>query len=167
MRFLKQAAIPAVVMAMATGSAMAGEVKISFVDQASFSDAGATPWEEQATLDALAKHLQALGKRYLPADQVLKVELLDVDLAGTVRPSRRAGTSLRFVRGGADWPRIKLRYTLEVNGQPLLNGEESVADMDYANSLGSSRGSGPLHYEKHMLDGWFKARFVERGAAAG
>ena len=167
MRFFKLTAMSALALAMATGAAVAGNVNVSFVDPARFSDAGSTPWDRQATLNALAQHLQALGKRYLPADQLLKVELLDVDLAGTTRPSRRTGTQLRIVNGGADWPRIKLRYTLEANGQPLLNGEESVADMDYSHSLGSSRGSGPLHYEKQLLEGWFKARFVERRAAAG
>lgn len=123
--------------------------------------------EKKATLESLAKYLRSLGQRYLPADQTLKVEVLDVDLAGIVRPSRRTGTPLRIVNGGADWPRIKLRYVLEAPGQARLSGEETVTDMDYAHSLGSSGASEPLHYEKQMLADWFKARFVERRASAG
>ena len=155
-----------VTTAMCTGAA-AGDVTVSFAKQAGYSDAGPSPWEEQATLDALAKHLRALGQRHLPADQLLKVEVLDVDLAGIVRPSRRTGTPLRVVNGGADWPRITLRYTLEAPGQAPRSAEEAVTDLDYAHRLGASRATEALHYEKQMLDAWFKARFVERRAVAG
>jgi hypothetical protein len=165
MRFHPQAVLAALVVAGLCASVHAGEVKVSFARQSGYTDAGQSPWDEQATIEALAKHLRTLGQRLLPADQVLKIEVLDVDLAGAVRPSRRAGQPLRIVNGGADGPRIKLRYALETPGQALLSGEESVTDMDYAHGLGASRASEPLRYEKHMLDTWFKARFVERRAS--
>ena len=155
-----------VTAAMCSGAA-AGDVTVSFAKQAGYSDAGQSPWEERATLDALAKHLQALGQRHLPADRLLKVEVLDVDLAGILRPSRRSATPLRVVNGGADWPRIALRYTLEAPGQAPQSGEEAVTDLDYAHRLGASRATEPLHYEKQMLDAWFKARFVEGRAVPG
>ena len=166
MRLDSRALLLSCITATVASTAAAGTVTVSFVNAPGFSDAGSTPWEEKSNLHALAQHLQGLGQRLLPADQVLKVEVLDVDLAGTMRPSRRAGADLRIVRGGADWPRINLRYTLEVNGKPWRSGEESVADMNYSNGLVGVRGSEPLHYEKHMLDAWFKARFAERSAAA-
>ena len=150
---------------VAACAAHAGSVTVSFVNAPGFSDAGATRWDEGADLRALARHLEALGQRHLPPEQVLKVEILDVDLAGTVRPSRQARRDLRIVKGGADWPRISLRYTLEVSGKPLLSGEESLADMNYSRGFVGERGSDPLHYEKNMLDVWFKARFLERRAA--
>ena len=147
--------------AAVASDATAGTVTVSFVNASSFSDAGPTRWEEDANLKALASHLQGLGQKYLPADQVLKFEVLDVDLAGTTRPSRRSGTNVRFVKGGVDGPRISLRYTLEVNGNPARSGEESLADINYARGLTTARESAPLFYEKRMLDEWFKARFVE------
>ena len=147
--------------AVAASDAAAGTVTVSFVNASSFSDAGSTPWEEDANLKALSSHLQGLGQKYLPADQVLKFEVLDVDLAGTTRPSRRSGTNVRIVKGGADWPRIGLRYRLESNGNPTRSGEESVADINYTRGLATARESASLFYEKRMLDEWFKARFVE------
>jgi Protein of unknown function (DUF3016) len=170
MRIHPHALLPVLVAgaaAIAGSGAAAGQASVSSAGSASFSDAGATPAAKQATVDALTRHLQALAKRYLPAEQTLKVEMLDIDLAGVLRPSARAGTELRIMKGGADWPRIKLRYALEANGQPLLSGEESVADMDYANGFGVGRGADPLHSEKKMLDAWFKARLVERKPSAG
>jgi hypothetical protein len=139
-------------------SAMAGSVSVSFVNTASFSDAGTTSWDEQANLKTLAVHLEKLGQRWLPVNQVLKVEVLDVDLAGALR-SQRDGSQIRVLRGGADWPRITLRYTLEEAGKALRTGEEQVSDMTYAQGMSGHRDSTSLFYEKRMLDAWFKARF--------
>lgn len=151
-------------VAVALPAAVAGTVTVTFAKVGHFADAGATPWEERANLDRLAGHLQALGQRHLPQDQSLKIEVLELDLAGTLRPSRRATGEVRIVRGRADWPSIGLRYRLEQGGKLLLSGEERLADLNYTNGIAAGRGSDPLHYEKHMLDAWFKARFVERRA---
>ena len=159
------AATAATVAAAAT-PATTTAVEVSFVNPPGFSDAGSTVWEREANLRALTEHLQSLGARYLSADQTLKVEVLDVDLAGSMRPSARAGRDLRVVRGGADWPRINLRYTLQGGGQPGLSGEESLADLDYSHGFTAQRASRPLHYEEHMLDVWFKTRLVERRTPA-
>ena len=169
MRFFKPALMLACLAATAAtaATAAAAAVEVSFVNPPGFSDAGSTVWEREANLRALTEHLQSLGARYLSADQTLKVEVLDVDLAGSMRPSERAGRDLRVVRGGADWPRINLRYTLQGGGQPGLSGEESVADLDYSHGFTAQRASRPLHYEEHMLDVWFKARLVERRTPAG
>ena len=150
----------------AAASALAGTVAVSFIDPASYTDAGNSRWDEDANLKALASHLQALGRRRLPAEQSLKVEVLDVDLAGTMRPSRRGGTDRRVVRGKTDWPRIKLRYQLASNGQLIRKGEELVADMDFTHGVDPVHRTEPLYYERHMLDQWFSARFVANSAPA-
>ena len=143
----------------AASAAMAGTVDVRFVDPASYGLQDRTRADEEATLQSLAQHLQQLGARYLPADQVLRIDVQDVVLAGNVRPSR-SGVPLRIVRGTSDFPQIKLKYTLEANGQPLRSGDEWVKDMNYSRGYQSARASDPLHYEKHMLDVWFKERFA-------
>ncbi len=152
-------------LSFAATAAGAGTANVSFVDAQSFEDAGTTSWEEQANLQALTTHLQGLAQCMLPAGQHLKVEVLDVDLAGTVPPSVR-GSSVRVLRRGADWPRIHLRYTLEADGKTLANGDERIADLNYTRGLSSIRESKPLYYEKRMLDAWFKTRFGEGTVAA-
>lgn len=147
------------IAAVAVSSAAAGTVSVSFVNATGFVDAGATLWDAGANQRALAGHLQALGQRHLAADQLLKVEMLDLDLAGTTRPSRHVGHDLRIVRGMADVPRISLRYTLEESGKVLRSGEESLTDVNYRRGLGHERGADPLRHEKQMLDEWFKLRF--------
>jgi hypothetical protein len=138
----------------------AGTVTVSFVDPDKYSDAANSQFERPATLKTLEAHLQYLGKRYLADGQTLSIEVLDVDLAGEMRPSRRTGTEIRIARGGADWPRMNVRYVLEGGGLPSQRGEERIADMDYQHHIPNYSSREPLRHEKQMLDAWFKAKFA-------
>ena len=166
MRFRAQTLLVSILLP-AAAAAMAGTVEVSFVTGAVYTDAGSTRWDEDANLKALASHLQGLGQRLLPANQALKVEVLDVDLAGTVHPARHGGGDLRVLRGNTDYPRIQLKYTLETDGAAQRSGTEWITDMDYAHGVPRRRDSEPLYYEKRMLDRWFKDRFVDGRAGAG
>jgi hypothetical protein len=148
-------------------AAAAGAVTVSFADASRFTDVGSTPWERESNLRALAGHLDFLARRYLADGETLKVEVLDVDLAGTTHPSRRAGRELRDLKGGADAPHIRLRYTLEAKGRPPRHGEEVLSDLAYSQRFSGAHGAEPLHCEKEMLSDWFKARFALRETEGG
>lgn len=146
-------------LAVAAAAAQAGTVSVSFANEGRFADAGRPASEQEANLRTLAHHLQALGQRHLPAEQTLRVEVTDVDLAGELRPSVRRGGELRVLTGGADWPRVSLRYTLESGGRVLSSGEETLSALDYAHRLRTASRD-PLHHEKRLLDDWFRERFT-------
>jgi hypothetical protein len=155
------------VLACATASAAtAGTVDVRFVNSRLYADAGNAAWEEEANLQAIDRHLKARGQRWLPANHVLKVDVLDVDLAGAVRPFH-GGAEIRVLRGGADFPRIHLKYTLEVDGKVERSGDEWLTDLNYTGRLTGERSSESLHYEKRMIDEWFKARFLQGAASPG
>jgi len=143
----------------ATGAA-AGTVAVSFVNPASYTDIGATRWDEEANLRELDRYLRALGQRWLTASQSLKVEVLEVDLAGAMRPGPMGQPELRILTGEADFPRMRLRYTLSGDG-PQRSGDERLADLNYTRGLANRGDSQALFYEKRMLYAWFKARFVD------
>jgi hypothetical protein len=145
----------------------AGTVEVSFLEPARYSDAGRDPAESRRNEDTLARHLEGLGQRYLAAGQVLKVDVLDVDLAGTVRPSRRGNGEIRIVRGGADAPHIRMRYSLTEGGQVVKTAEETVTDLSYLAHANTPPTGDPLRLEKRMLDDWFKTRFVAKQTLAG
>ncbi len=140
------------------GAARAGKVEVVFVDPASYTDIGATRWDEQANLREIDRHLRTLGQRLLPANQTLTVEVLEVDLAGALRPQPN-GTDLRVLTGQADFPRMHLRYVLTGDGVQR-SGDERLADLNYTRGLAKRGDSEALFYEKRMLQAWFKARFV-------
>jgi hypothetical protein len=158
---MRLAPVAFIVSCLLAGAAHAGSVAVSFSGTPRFSDAGDTFADEQANRLAIAQYIESLGARYLPAQQTLKLEIVDIDLAGEIRHPRRAGwRELRVAKGGADFPRMTVRYTLESGGQVLRSGEETISDMDYTHHVAQPRASEPLHFEKRMLDEWFRTRFA-------
>ncbi len=145
-------------------AAQAGTVEVSYDPATAWADAGDTPNERTATLESLAAALRALGPRLPGQDAVLRVQLLDVDLAGTLLPVGPTGKMMRIVRGGADWPRLRLSYTLSEGGRELRRGEEQLSDMAYLWHPNAAEPSDPLQREKRLLTGWFEQRIL--GAAA-
>ena len=141
----------------------AGTVSVSYIQPDKFADAADARRDIEGNLSALTRHLELLGERHLSTGQKLTIEVLDVDLAGEVRPLRRLQQDVRVLKGGVDWPRIKLRYTLESPGQPTRRDEQTVADMAYLQRISRYPDGESLQYEKRMLDEWFVAQF---GAAA-
>lgn len=167
MQFDRSTLISLCFLAGAVPAYGAGSVEVSFVAAAGYTDAGKDPADARVNEATLAHFLQGLGERHLAPDQVLKIDVLDIDLAGTVRPSRRANGDLRIARGGADVPRITMRYSLVVGGKVVESGEETVADLNYLRSSPDYGIADPLRHEKRMLYGWFKARFIDHKPPAG
>ena len=137
----------------------AGTVEVAYINPESYSDAGASATDERANVEALGLHLRRLGERLLPPGHVLRIEVLDVDLAGVVRPTHRG--TVRTLRGMADFPAVHLRHTLQAPGQPARSGEDRISDMNYTRNAATHRVSSEhLYYEKRMLDAWFRQRFA-------
>jgi hypothetical protein len=141
-------------LALAAHGAMAATT-VKYIEPDKFSDVPFTPWERDDTLKQITDHFNKLGQS-LPEGQDLHVDVLDIDLAGRAIPSARAGRDIRVVRGLADWPRMKLRWSVEQNGQVVKSGQDDIQDMDYQNHVHDYFDSDPLRYEKQMLDDWFK-----------
>jgi hypothetical protein len=149
-------------LALASGFASA-DVTVNYVQPERFSDMPFATWEREAVLKDLTGHFAKLGAE-LPAGQNLRVEVLDVDLAGREYPGR-GGRDLRILKNGADWPRIELRYTIEQNGQVLRSGQAQLRDMDYMDRTGRLSDNDSLRYEKRMIDEWFHAEILPREQA--
>lgn len=144
----------------ASAGAWAG-VSVTYTEPEKFSDLPFAPIEREQVLKDLRAHFVELGKK-LPADQDLKIEVRNVDLAGREEPTRGASNEIRVMRGGADWPHISLRYSLESNGKVLRSGSEELSDMVYLNRIGVYSSGDRLRYEKRMIDDWFAKQFPAR-----
>ena len=156
---LKRIFLAAVVLAAMPSYAT---VDVAFVNPEKFADASNQRWEMQGTLDAIAQHMKRTGDRYIAPNETLKIEVLDLDLAGWARFAGRAPNDSRVVRGGADFPTMKLRYTLQ-SPQGAKSGEADISDMTYQNHGLTTRGaSEPYYYEKRMIDDWFRSTFAQR-----
>ena len=149
-------------------SAWAGpNLTVVFVNPEKYSDASYSSSfanaQDQADVQRdIEQHLQGLAERALPSGDSLKIEVLDIDLAGRVEPFRsRVGADVRVVRD-ISWPRMELRYTLTHGGQATASREERLSDLNYLSSFNRYSSGDRLRYEKAMLDDWFAERFAKR-----
>jgi Protein of unknown function (DUF3016) len=145
----------------ALGAQAAGTVQVNFVEPDKFADARDAYMSREQHLKTLEQHLKAAAAPYLADGQTLKIDVLDVDLAGEVRFGARPH-DVRVMRGRADWPRIEMRYSLEAAGQAARSGQARVQDLAYLQRLPSYHQNEALAYERRMLDEWFKAEFASR-----
>jgi hypothetical protein len=160
-------AVAAAAAALGAAQAAASDspVTVSFVEPDRFADLGDRVIDEPRNLKTLEAWFKTTGARYLAKGQTLRIEVVDVDLAGQMKPGRTLN-DLRVVSGQADWPSIQLRYVLEAGGQTLSSGDERLSDLNYLGYAGRLQPGDPLRYEKKMIDDWFKARFAPDGVAA-
>lgn len=139
-------------------------VTVTFVEPERFADVGFLPSDRREALDRLDAHLQAWGTRHLRDGESLAIDVLDVDLAGDVRPGVR--DNLRVLRGGTDGPRMHLRYEVRVGGRVIGQGEQRLSDPFYLQRHTSVRSDEPLFYERRVVDEWLATRIVPLLAAA-
>lgn len=157
MRALPNTLAAAALSLLASGAAWAGAT-VTFVEPEKFIDLPFSPIERERVLKELGDYMVKIGAK-LPANQTLRIEVTEVDLAGRLEHSRRATQDIRLLTGGADWPRIQLRYQLEADGKVLRSGEENLTDMNYLHRLRLHSPTESLRYEKEMLDEWFLKTF--------
>jgi hypothetical protein len=159
--------LPKLLLALAAcfgvATAQAGAVEVTYDAARAHTDAGTTPAQREKNLAALAALLREIGQQRLPATRTLRVELVNVDLTGTVRPSRNSLHDLRVITGRADGPRIELRYTLlDAAGATIASGQETLHDpaLPRLGDARDSTGGEPLRHERTLLDHWVVTRFA-------
>jgi hypothetical protein len=145
---------------LSAGGASAA-VTVAFSHPENYRDLPFGTTDREQVLKDLGEHFASLGKE-LPPGQDLRVEVTDLDMAGRIHPNFRGGQDLRILRGGADWPRMALHYSLESNGRVIASGEENLSDMNYLDRMSRYSDGDTLRYEKRMIDDWFKNKFVAR-----
>jgi hypothetical protein len=138
------------------GSARA-EVTVTFTNPERYTDANIStdrPVRADApALQALRREFERLGRR-LPPGRDLRIEVLDVDLAGRFDARRALSPNTRVLEP-TTWPRLRLRYALMQQGRVLAQGEEDVADRLYLSRPGLVRSGDVMQYETPMLEDWF------------
>jgi hypothetical protein len=142
----------------AVGSVQAA-VTVNFIKPDSYAEMPFSPQARETVLKDLRTHFTALG-RDLPAGLDLTLDILDVSLAGRPAFSRRGAEDFRVLRGGADWPMMRLRYSLESNGKVIRSGEDRLSDMDYLHHAKFAPSETSLRYEKQMIDDWFRKNIM-------
>lgn len=139
-------------------AATAGQAVVTFNNPEDFTDFPDRNGDGAELMKELSDHFIKLAAK-LPASQELKVEIRDIDLAGTVKPNFRQPRDIRIVRGRTDWPAMTISFTLSENGQIIKSGEEKLHDATFLQRSNRYYPEDALRYEKKMLDNWMQERF--------
>ena len=146
-----------------TTSAVNAATSVTFVAPEKYVDMPFASHDKDRVKAELKLHFEKLGAK-LPANENFTVEVLDIDLAGERDYRASAPLDLRILRGGADWPKIEIRYSVEAQGKVLTSGTTQISDMNYLQTFNQYSQNEFLRYEKRMIDKWFKESVM--GAAA-
>jgi len=146
-----------------SAGAWAGSARVTFVQPERFADVGlyGDDRKAKADLSGVAQHLEQLAARGLPADQVLEVDVLDVNMAGYLNPPYRWGQPVRVMLEGTP-PSMRLRYRLMQGGNVLASGEQTLSDTSYLHFVNRYPSTDRLRFEKRMLDQWFSLLVAPR-----
>lgn len=163
---------------VSTGALAKAQVEIEWVEPEEFTDVRPSNESKnrfrERTLKNIERYMAKLSED-LPEDQILKMTVTDLDLAGRVQFGAGAVINTRagFARLGngtagdiriidtIDFPSMDFSYSLTQNdGQVILSGEEELKDLSFQHRVGGKiRSSDTLRYEKEMLRAWFKQTF--------
>jgi hypothetical protein len=158
MKSMMHKMVVATVFGLAAGGAGAA-VTVNYVAPDKFADLPYAASAREATLRDLTGHFAKLGSSLAPG-QDLRIEVLDVDLAGHLVPSVNQGGDVRVLGDlGTDSPRVSLRFSLEQDGQVIKSGEVKLSDVNYLKHRAHYWDNEPLRHEKTLIDQWFGQTF--------
>ncbi len=144
---------------VAAGGAHAAAT-VNFIQPDNYADMPSSQSDKDDVYKELQHHFQKLAAK-LPAGQDLKIDIRDINLAGSIEPTRISSIGdYRILRGGADWPMIEFKFTIEAAGKVVKSGDARVSDFNYLRGFNRYSANEPLRYEKKMLDDWFKTEMV-------
>ncbi len=135
-------------------------VSVKFTKPEGFADMPFSDSGKEDVYKELRRHFDKLGAK-LPAGQDLKIDIRDINLAGSIEPQRiSTDGDFRVLRGGADFPMMEFKYVIESQGKVIKSGDARVTDFNYLRGLNRYSANEPLRYEKKMLDEWFVKEIV-------
>lgn len=148
------------VFALTAGSAAAA-VTVTYVAPEKYADLPRIASDREVVLKDLSAHFAKLG-RNLPPGQELRIDVLDLDLAGRLVPGILRGKDARILTNlGSDSPSVLLRYSLQQDNQVVYSGEVRLLDPNYLQHRPRYWDNEPLRYEKTMIDDWFERSFAQ------
>ncbi|MGJ8691015.1 MAG: DUF3016 domain-containing protein [Thalassotalea sp.] len=150
----------AMALTLAVPTVHAAGLEITFADPENFADM--RPGEENKTQFVenvfynIEKELTKLAEQ-LPEDQLLKIDVSDIDLAGDI--SMHNANLFRLVKTMFP-PRLAFTYQLiDKNKMVLKSGEENIRDTSFMTNQGLKYKRDAFGYEKQLLAQWFKDTF--------
>lgn len=150
---------------ISSASVFAGTAEVTWSEPDNYSDVRPANESRKAfqkrTFKALDKHIGKMTEKKLPDGYTLKMDVVDLNLAGDVQ--LRGSTLIRVV-DRVFIPSMEFSYSLSDANGKVVKEESGVKlkDMSFMDSIKNARyRHESLSYEKAMLDEWFKENLAE------
>ena len=142
-------------------------VEVNFLEPDKFSDLRSTFGQleaEERYLTELRQYVESTAARRLPPGQRLQLNITDVDMAGEFEPHRGSSFSdTRLVKETYP-PRIRLNFQFtDANGDTIAQGERTLTDLTFSQTLRKSLADDPLRHEKALFDAFFRELVASSG----
>lgn len=152
------------VLTLASAAASA-DVQVNFIHPEQFSDTKDNHgFRQPEVLKDIEAYLVAQFDKRLPGRDV-RIDVLDVDLAGEVEPFLWRGEWLRVMRQATS-PSMALSWEVREAGKIVQQGKTRLRDMNYQDGFNVHYSGDSLRYEKRMIDRWLQREFGTAVAAA-
>jgi hypothetical protein len=140
--------------------AQPGDVTIQYLHPEKFTDFSIYGrdyrWSASYFASEISRDLKPALNRKFPGSK-LTLRFTDIDLAGSNRTSR-GGRDVRVVRGAMTPARMSFDFLLQDSaGKILAKGSTRITDTSHSLSTRHPSSSGPLYYEKRMLQKWLQS----------
>ena len=149
---------------LGSANAFAAEVEVQWQEPEKFTDIRPANDTRAAYRERVMKKFAGFFQELstsLPEGYTWQVSVSDIDLAGDV--DYFAGGSCNPLRVVKEIYSPAIRFShvlLDQYGEQVASGEEKLRDMGFMHSLRSVSKSEEFHYEKQMLEDWFKRPLV-------
>lgn len=147
-----------------TAESAEAKVEITWQDPKSYTDV--RPSNEsrkkfrERVFNSLDKYFNQLAEA-LPEGQTLEITVTDLDLAGQVWPTMRAGAFDIRIIDRVYIPRMEFSYQLKNRDTVIKSADVNIKEMAFMNRVSRLRSSDPFRYEKDMIKRWFDDEFEE------
>lgn len=141
-------------LCLAAVQAAGAAVTVDYVHPEGFTDLPRIARQRDQALQDFTEHFETLG-RGLPSGTDMKIDVLDIDLAGHERPNAFGNADLRVVGGPIDAPRMRLRYTVSRDGKVVAQGEARLDDAGFRERINMYPSSARWPREFQMIDDWW------------
>lgn len=99
----------------------------------------------------------------LPPGYRWEITVTNVDLAGEVLPTQGMGGGMIRIVQPIFFPQMALSFKIiDSNNAVVLEEQTEIKDMNFSNRIVRARMNEPLHFERQMLERWFRQDIMAR-----
>ena len=137
----------------------AGEIETTYLDPEEYTDLDFVDRSSKTSLKTFDRELKKSGliAALVGDERKLQIAFSDINMAGKILPLK-GFDEIRVIRSVYP-PVLEFKYSiLDLDGEVLDSGEESITDLAFQDQLGRKSSSQTFFYELELLEDWLRKK---------